>query len=410
MTKVDVRLQEFVKKADEIYAESYAAFNSFVNSYVYPIQRSSDDPFSPAYRKSVIDSYLSVTGLSFYDPAANELSNFQEVPYAPRAQFPYSMGEALAVGNYLVGVGLVMQHVSVPAAGSYIIEYGPGWGHLTTSLGQAGYDIAAIDIEPAFVDLINDRATKMDLPVKAYVGKFGDRPDGDRLVDAVIFLESFHHSLEHVDVLKKIYSWLKVGGEVIFGAEAIYPDFDCPWGIRRDGHAIWAVHKLKWMELGFSEDYFSKLMIRLGFSLSKTKIDNVGPFGLVYKAVKSNYIDLTNTLLPSNEISTWAPRGEDNVLFAGSESILSVADFSFSGEMVVTAKNFLSKPLKAIFSFNGKDFPVSVAVNSTVKIVIPISSGSGLLEVSSETLCPAECGVGDDRRMLGIAVLSIEYS
>ncbi|GAB4200071.1 MAG: hypothetical protein OHK0022_20830 [Roseiflexaceae bacterium] len=402
-------IKEFIREADRRYAESYSSFVDYVNSYHYPLERSNADPFSPEYRAWVIREYLSVAELDHYDPEQNESARLDSVPLATSQQFPYSTKDPVVVGNYLAGIAMVMRALSLPA-GSKLIEYGAGWGHLAMMLGESGFDVTCIDIEPVFVDLINARGKAAGVAVRAERGAFGTIPAGMTSADGVLFMEAFHHSLDHLAVVKQIYSLLRPGGEFILGAECIYPWFDCPWGIRPDGHAIWAVNKLKWMELGFSENYFVTMLMRNGFIVSKTLVEALGPMGLVYKGVKLTPSQTAQPgFLPPESRATWAPGAETDILFAGKGSHMPLADLAGCSEVTVSLTNYLPVTLRVEATVGGDRRSLSLKHNQQASLIFRLRAGSGPLSIRSDTACPQKLGLNDDTRELGAVLTGLVY-
>lgn len=86
--------------------------------------------------------------------------------------------------------------------------------------------------------------------------------------------------------MNKLWSALKPGGRIVFCGESFYGDwFDFPWGLRLDGHSIWAIRNFGWMELGFREQYIVGLLEKVGFSVTKSE-NAIGPIGTIFVAEK----------------------------------------------------------------------------------------------------------------------------
>jgi SAM-dependent methyltransferase len=87
--------------------------------------------------------------------------------------------------------------------------------------------------------------------------------------DAVLFYESFHHCWDHILMLRKLHDVLRPGGRVFFAAEPITDAFPMPWGLRLDGESVWAIRQNGWLELGYTEEYFTATLRREGWSSVK---------------------------------------------------------------------------------------------------------------------------------------------
>jgi len=72
--------------------------------------------------------------------------------------------------------------------------------------------------------------------------------------------------------LKRLPGLLNPGGLVAFCAEPIVGDgtpwLPYPWGLRLDGLSLLAIRRWGWMEVGFCESYFKKLLRSLGWTIA----------------------------------------------------------------------------------------------------------------------------------------------
>jgi len=168
-------------------------------------------------------------------------------------------------------------------AKSKVLELGVGWGNTAITMAQMGYDVTAIDIEPNFVKLVNDRADLFGLPAIARLGSFLEIGSLDEKFDAVLFYECFHHCSDHMALLKMLHSVLAPGGKVFFAAEPILDAFPIPWGIRLDGESLWAIRRNGWLELGFQESYFRAALERSGFAVVK-HVTPATHLGVIFEA------------------------------------------------------------------------------------------------------------------------------
>lgn len=403
-------IEDFVVRANELCKEDYGAFIAYCNQNSFSLPAAHEkDPFAAAYRQHVLQHYLRVTGVSEYQPSAHELANFADTKAPLHRQFPYLTRDPQTIGQYLMGVGHMVANIGVPS-GSYVVEYGAGWGHISLALGQSGYDVVCVDIDPSFVELINMRARAEQASVQAYQGEFGFRPDGERAVDAVVFFEAFHHSLEHVALTRQLQGMLRPGGRLLLGGEPIYPWFPNPWGLRLDGHAAWAISNFRWMELGFHDDYILRLLLRHGFSVQKRHQPDIGPLGLLYIGTKiDGELQPGQTLLPADEAATWNASDEYLLKFATERSMISVADLVGHSEIILSLRNYLSLPLGVSVALGDAAHTKIVPPGDTVSVVLPMHGNTGPLIVMSDTHCPQELGLNDDSRHLGIALLSLTY-
>ena len=232
------------------------------------------DPYSPEYRGAVLDLYEWVRGKP-YD-LANERTAGLDATQCVASPFPYRTRSSATVGDCLVGLGHIIRLLDLPPE-SHILELGAGWGNLSLALVQMGHRVTAIDIDPNFIDLIDKRAKVLGLEIDARVGDFSIVHDLDNTFDAVIFVNAFHHSADHLHVLKGLRRVTNAGGRVFFAGEPITKSFPCPWGLRLDGEALWAIRTNGWMELGFQRSYFLGALHRCGWDARRVAIPSSPP-------------------------------------------------------------------------------------------------------------------------------------
>jgi cyclopropane fatty-acyl-phospholipid synthase-like methyltransferase len=161
------------------------------------------------------------------------------------------------VGDQLILLGFLLKAIPKPPP-ARILEFGPGWGNTTEALLQTGYDVTAVEIDPAFIDLIAQRcalhADRLTLE-KADMLEF----TSTQRFDVILFFESFHHCQDHRRLLRQLHDLLADGGVILFVAEPI-ADLPYPWGLRLDGQSLWAMRQLGWLELGFDRSYFMQAL------------------------------------------------------------------------------------------------------------------------------------------------------
>jgi len=224
------------------------------------------DPYSQAYRDHQFSIYEWLFGKPY--STRHEQSLF-DVASAARAPFPYMHGSYGTVGDQLIAIGFLIKAMALPK-GARILEFGPGWGNTTLALAKMGYQVTAIDIEPNFVALIEERARMERIEgLEVLLGDFSVIEDLRESYDAILFFECFHHCSDHLRLIAAFDKALKPGGIVCFAAEPIVPEFPIPWGLRMDGQSLWAIRRNGWLELGFNKTYFEETMRRHGWWLEQ---------------------------------------------------------------------------------------------------------------------------------------------
>jgi SAM-dependent methyltransferase len=224
-----------------------------------------DDPFSAAYREWAWDLYRTISGRARYD-TGHEASPF-DLATALERPFPYQTGSLALVGRDLVARGHLLDCLAeaVPAqrAPRRVVEFGPGWGNLTSDLVATGLDVTAVELDEKFCRLI---AHRCDGPGRITVAQ-GDMLEfvAEAPFDAAVFFESFHHCADHLAMLRRLHDLVRPGGAVLFASEPVQ-NLDYPWGPRLDGLSVWSSRTYGWLELGFDRAYFDRALARTGWS------------------------------------------------------------------------------------------------------------------------------------------------
>jgi SAM-dependent methyltransferase len=263
LADLDAALRKLDAAAAVSDDELRRAFETF--SMRFPMDLPAD-PDSPEYRARQFELYEWLHGKPY--STANEVSAFDPLQAAD-APFPYHTKSAQTVGNQLIAIGYLIRALDLPA-GSRVLEFGPGWGNTTIALARMGCLVTAVDIEPNFLKLIDERARRKHVTVETIQGDFSLIGRLDRQFDAVLFFECFHHCSDHQALVAGLHRVVAPGGKVVFAGEPIDDGFPLPWGLRLDGGSLWSIRRHGWLELGFQERYFTGLLARHGWDVEKT--------------------------------------------------------------------------------------------------------------------------------------------
>ena len=230
-----------------------------------------DDPFSGAYREWTWEIYRKLSGRAHYS-IANEASPF-DLPQAILRPFPFETGSAAIVGEDLVARGHLMRCIGEPSGGlippARLVEFGPGWGNLTSDLVSTGFVVTAVEVEKQFCQLLRERCpqpSKLTVVETDMLGFTTAEPFA-----AAIFFESFHHCSDHLAMLEGLHDIVAPGGKIFFACEPIQK-MDYPWGPRLDGMSAWSTRSYGWLELGFDAKYFEMALARTGWKSERRQI------------------------------------------------------------------------------------------------------------------------------------------
>ena len=126
------------------------------------------DPFSPEYMDFQMMLYRRLSGRD-YAPA-NEQTKF-DMAKAGRCPFSYYTGSCRTSGFFTMGVGFPLYSLNL-AQGARVLEFGPGWGNTTIAMAMTGLNVTAVDIEPAFCDLLPRRAKRQEVDIQVVNADF----------------------------------------------------------------------------------------------------------------------------------------------------------------------------------------------------------------------------------------------
>ena len=241
-----------------------AAFQTF--EFYPPLHDLPGDPFSKEYSDYQFALYSAIAGKPYQ--IANEITNWLSVEDYVKCPYPYYTGSYQIVSEQLIMIGLILKTLQLPP-GAKILEFGAGYGNTTLALAQTGYEVTVIDIEQRFLDIITARCAELKNPPRAICADFNAIENLQDTYDAILFYGCFHHCSDHQRLASQFAPRLNPGGQVMFAAEPIADFFTMPWGLRLDGQSLWAVRNNGWLELGFTERYFTELMAKHKFTLQK---------------------------------------------------------------------------------------------------------------------------------------------
>lgn len=278
----------FLKESKVREGRGHKFWADFVTHTKFVVENpSTADPTSSDFRAYQLELWKLISTRSNYDALSCESNNNIQSEPSIQQTYPFTSRSPKEVGSYFLGVANIVQKMPVPV-GARVVEFGVGYGHLTRMLSNLGYQVDAVDIESRFLQLLPalslPGAEKIALHSSSFVDVFFQK----ETIDAFVFYECFHHCLDHGKLISKMYDALRSGGAIMFAAEAFYDDwFDFPWGVRTDGHSVWAIRNFGWMELGFRKSFISSVLSQQGFELEWSSLNEAGSYGELLIARKA---------------------------------------------------------------------------------------------------------------------------
>lgn len=366
------------------------------------------DPLSPEYREVVLAIYQRLTQKDY--STSNELTSTKQSAETFQIGYPWvskDCGVAAAELAKTVQALSVLAKFSEPVHS--VIEFGCGWANLALPLAKLGLDVAAVDIDRAFLDRAEGLVERDGFKIKTYWGDFVEV--AERLpctYDVAIFQSSFHHCLEFDALMNSLAAHvLSENGHILFLAEPIYHGYAFPWGLRYDGESLWAIMCNQWLELGFDEDFFTELLWRHGFFTSR--VDSLpGLVGDGWMATRfQRGIAFAACVLPSRFSRSFWDRSAEvaHGRFLRDESHLP--PLPPSSHYRLTLQNFCQKSLQLRIQGDGDQAVlITVPPQSGHEIEAPISHRQPL-QLSCETVVPDQLSQNGDRRQIGLALLQL---
>jgi 2-polyprenyl-3-methyl-5-hydroxy-6-metoxy-1,4-benzoquinol methylase len=266
-------LDEAAERSDDELRRLFPSFTMELELALPP------NPYGEAYRRRVFELFRLVNGRP-YDPE-NERTAIN-LECSVRSPFPYATQSAETVGNQLLAMGHVIKTMGLPP-GRRVLELGSGWGNVSLALAQMGHAVTAVDIDPAMVALVRERARRLGVGLEVVEGSFEVASTLPGPFDAVLFVSSFHHASDHLALLESMDGLVTREGQVVFAAEPISESLPAPWCLRLDGESLWQIRRRGWLELGFRETYFVETLGRFGWQVERSTCADT-PFGVVYVA------------------------------------------------------------------------------------------------------------------------------
>ena len=253
-----------VEEATRIRRTGEIPFVEFLNRHTLEVSPPSCAPNAPEYRSFWEDTHFSILGET-YEARRHENFDF-DLAQMIECPYPYITKEPSIIAQQVRDWANVLEAIDLPG-GSHILEMGAGWGNTSLLLAQSGFKVSVLDINPRYLDLISARCQRLALNIETIEGEFLDVAKLDQRYDAVLFYESFHHSLDHGELLRTVKTRLNERGRVYFAGEPIIENAPYAWGLNPSGEALFQMHTHGWMELIFDRGYFEELLNSLGFTL-----------------------------------------------------------------------------------------------------------------------------------------------
>jgi SAM-dependent methyltransferase len=289
-----------------------------------------------------------------------------------------------------------MQAASLPP-GANLLDMGAGWGLSSEFFATLGCDVTSVDINPAFIELINKRQERHGMPITAKHGAFDTFvPSND--FDAVFFYECLHHAMRPWELMSRLRRSLKPGGKFLFAGEPVYDGWRS-WGIRLDAISVYCVRKFGWLETGWSKSFISNCLVRAGFlpQIDMISLPEVG-YICVARRIDANSNYSPRQLSGLIEASEWFV--SDDFLASIGNSLIRLPRTDSLRKLTLHLTNFRQRPLNfAVHSASGTVHESRLPTGPS-KIIVSMPNDFGDIRLMAETWRPdQEIGNGDQRNL-----------
>jgi 2-polyprenyl-3-methyl-5-hydroxy-6-metoxy-1,4-benzoquinol methylase len=259
-------LDRFVAHSDELGGPGHPDCERYWQTVTYfPGQAFSSrlDPFSEDYVARQLSLYREISGRVF-EQQANEMAHV-DVDVHAGAPNPYAHWPPERLALHMERLSRAIR-LATPPEGGRLLDMGCGWGLSSELAAYCGLKVTCVDINPDFVALVNRRASRLGLDIKAVAGAF-DSFDSGETFDTILFYECFHHALRPWALAARMASLLKPGGALVLAGEPINDFWWNDWGLRLDPLSIYCMRKFGWLESGWSAKFLRKCLSRAGLQV-----------------------------------------------------------------------------------------------------------------------------------------------
>jgi 2-polyprenyl-3-methyl-5-hydroxy-6-metoxy-1,4-benzoquinol methylase len=301
------QLDAFVAKADALGGPGNPDTEAYWRDFQYePTVRLDPpglDPDSDAYQDTMMRLYEELANRRF-EPRVTEFTDVDVERLIP-LESPYAHDSARNRVLHYLRLSTVYHLGAVN--GGRALDMGCGWGLSSEFLAQLGHAVTAVDINPRFVDLVNGRAQRLGLNIKAWQSGFEDFAGEPGSYDVALFYECLHHAANLPVVLDLVAALLKPGGALLLAGEPIQHNWWTHWGLRLDALSVYCIRKFGWFESGWSADYLCRAIADAGMvPVLYTHPDPAVGISVVARKTQSLDISVLRGLA---EPADWWPEG-----------------------------------------------------------------------------------------------------
>lgn len=398
-------VDQFVKHSDELGGPGTTACSDYWAGLEYQPTVNLDlqvAPLSLAYQEQQLQLYEEIVGKP-YGGASDEFTPNVPVDRLIDAPNAYDHPSPSEFAKHCVAIGLLVQKLGL-SRDSKVLELGSGWGMCQEFLANCGFQTIGIDANPDFVAACNGRLERLGYGKRALCHEFDDvAVEKLGKFEGVIAYEAFHHALDPYDLLMRSVQCLEEGGVFALGAEP-FNNYYVSWGLRRDPYSIYCIRKFGWFESGWSASYMAYLFGKCGMSAEFTDL----PISELTRYMVGRH----STWRAPFQLGLWHPDIRDSVfieeggLHLKSHSKIMVPAPSSCAYVELDIVNHAPRSLAVSFSIGGAVSSGIIAPGTHRQKLGPLAICEArelrMIDIESETFCPASEGMSEDSRSLGV--------
>lgn len=374
------------------------------------------DPFGDEYFGECTRLFQLIARLDGYTPEINEKSDFLDELASPYIPSIYRYGNSGFLAEFFMAAGHILKVLDL-RSGQSVLEYGAGDGQLSLALARMGCEVAAIDVEPRYLDIIETQAKAMGVHVSTKRARFGEGFD-ERKFDRILFFEAFHHALDHARIVDQIKPLLKPNGSVVFAGEPIvsaespwHATVPFPWGPRLDGLSLRAMRTYGWCELGFQREYFIERLMRSGWIVSSHPFPAAERGSSFVAVLGSDKVEVGKQFLIEavNADAGWHS-GEGAIRWTKGNAIFPLDQSRSARRLRISLHNYLPVPRKVGLTAGSGLVTTEVPPAHDVDVHLDLPNNYTRLEIRCDpVVISAVAPKSRDTRSVGIAVATIQY-
>ncbi len=401
------QLDQFVERSDELGGPTAQPCQEFWSDFSYrPNYKVNQalDPFSEAYVQEQTRLYDEIAGHA-YDVRRDEQTSF-DLPAHIGAPTPYNHPDPANLAMHLQRLSRALRCAGA-RKGEHLLDMGCGWGLSSELAAYIGLTVTAVDINPLFIRLVNERAVQGNRSISGVVSSFEDYRV-DPPVDIVLFYECLHHAVRPWHVLAQLTRALGDQGRIILAGEPINDFWWKHWGLRLDAVSIYCIRKFGWFESGFSLKFISLALHRSGLRpVAHSDADSVigvtviGQLSPVQELLGHDCIDLFD--------AHGCFQDGTAAIFVGNSGLTLLFPVG-STSLTLYFSNFIGRPLSTAIEQDGHLLLEGDLGAGPIEIHVKRERDSTDLKFQVESWIPDDELKNGDRRTIGIHLQKIIFN